>query len=966
MTIAQGLSPAPEDGDALVVTDGPDESRSLWHRVVVKHLNFFRLHILVFTFTPIVASCIMYAANGSAPGNANSTGTGRQKVHYIDCLFLCFSAMTTTGLCTVNLSALHPFQQVLLFFLFIVGDYTFVSLIMVLVRKRYFRTHCEQLLLNDRLRRYPTMKEDFSIADGAGASGGGGGWPLSPKQFKSTIKKLKGKQMLISGPVEGHSIEGFTENQAGETGGEGDGPRVTDSPADMTFDEREQREDTREREADTPERSAPSTMGRSSRPLLGTGATTSRAESPQAITTARDYAALGQKDARQADPAFRARQRLRTRTRANSINLGIMQHPPPPRHHHGNPVPHVASDGNGAPSPAPRQSTIRIETRHHHHLPPPLPLHQTTYPYPYPTSPTAIPVPIGHKNTGMGGFPTPFELLHRFIPARTKSRLARPVRRMGVAIHPAYVHDPEDALHAHHGHEESWGEMLRGSVARWMPEGLQGMVIGRNSRFWTEELEDEELEQIGGVEYRALRLLSYLVPGYMLVYQMIPFAIMAIYFSKVGSWNTAFQSDAGTQADNVNKTWSMLFLSSSAYTGCGMTLTDQGLAPFQEAYLLIYVIIIVMLVGNHALPIMLRFVIWLGTKIYRRGVKHETLHFLLDHPRRCFLYLFPSHQTWYLLFILIAFTLVELVSFLVLNIGLPVYDSLKGWDRFSDGLLQSLSVRAAGFGILSVSSFAPSVLFLYVILMYVAIYPIAMSVRSTNVYEERALGVYEHDDPETASEDEPQFKGRRHEVFSKYLMWHMRRQLAFDVWPLAVAIFLISVFERGKILDPEKSTWFSIFRILFECTSAYSTIGLTLGTPNNNYAFSGEMGTASKLVMIAVMLRGRHRGLPVAIDRAILLPKEYARIVKPNQSSSGGEALEKTSSRVNPFAQVVSEDDRARPIEMELEGGFGERDLPEKRARGAYGQEGQGAGGVGGDGEAGELSEKAATPTAVV
>ena len=30
--------------------------------------------------------------------------------------------------------------------------------------------------------------------------------------------------------------------------------------------------------------------------------------------------------------------------------------------------------------------------------------------------------------------------------------------------------------------------------------------------------------------------------------------------------------------------------------------------------------------------------------------------------------------------------------------------------------------------------------------------------------------------------------------------------------------------------------------------------------------------------MILVMLRGRHRGLPVAIDRAVLIPHEYARI----------------------------------------------------------------------------------------
>lgn len=31
----------------------------------------------------------------------------------------------------------------------------------------------------------------------------------------------------------------------------------------------------------------------------------------------------------------------------------------------------------------------------------------------------------------------------------------------------------------------------------------------------------------------------------------------------------------------------------------------------------------------------------------------------------------------------------------------------------------------------------------------------------------------------------------------------------------------------------------------------------------------------SKLILCAVMIRGRHRGLPVAIDRAVLLPGEH-------------------------------------------------------------------------------------------
>jgi hypothetical protein len=38
----------------------------------------------------------------------------------------------------------------------------------------------------------------------------------------------------------------------------------------------------------------------------------------------------------------------------------------------------------------------------------------------------------------------------------------------------------------------------------------------------------------------------------------------------------------------------------------------------------------------------------------------------------------------------------------------------------------------------------------------------------------------------------------------------------------------------------------------------------------------GAFKPLSKLVIVMVMLRGRHRGLPVAIDRAVLLPDELA------------------------------------------------------------------------------------------
>lgn len=64
------------------------------------------------------------------------------------------------------------------------------------------------------------------------------------------------------------------------------------------------------------------------------------------------------------------------------------------------------------------------------------------------------------------------------------------------------------------------------------------------------------------------------------------------------------------------------------------SLLDQSMIPLMGSYLVIYVLNLAMLAGNHALPMMLRFSLWVMTKIWRKGEINETLHFLLDHPRR--------------------------------------------------------------------------------------------------------------------------------------------------------------------------------------------------------------------------------------------------------------------------------------------------------------------------------------------
>lgn len=147
-------------------------------------------------------------------------------------------------------------------------------------------------------------------------------------------------------------------------------------------------------------------------------------------------------------------------------------------------------------------------------------------------------------------------------------------------------------------------------------------------------------------------------------------------------------------------------------------------------------------------------------------------------------------------------------------------------------------------------------------MMYISVFPIAISVRRTNVYEEKSLGIYASAAEDTQDDNEPSYVGA-----------HLRRQLSFDLWYLFLGLFIVAVAEGSRLQNTNEYA-FTMFSCLFEIVSAYGTVGLSLGYPNIDSSFSTEFSVVSKLVIIAMMLRGRHRGLPYELDRAILLPSE--------------------------------------------------------------------------------------------
>lgn len=81
-----------------------------------------------------------------------------------------------------------------------------------------------------------------------------------------------------------------------------------------------------------------------------------------------------------------------------------------------------------------------------------------------------------------------------------------------------------------------------------------------------------------------------------------------------------------------------------------------------------------------------------------------------------------------------------------------------------------------------------------------------------------------------------------------------RRQLAFDIWWLGFALWLVCIIEvsdasvqdsskegadvrqKTNLENADDATWFNIFNVIFELVSAYGTVGLSLGLPYDNYS----------------------------------------------------------------------------------------------------------------------------------
>ncbi|KAJ5681593.1 uncharacterized protein N7477_001533 [Penicillium maclennaniae] len=377
-----------------------------------------------------------------------------------------------------------------------------------------------------------------------------------------------------------------------------------------------------------------------------------------------------------------------------------------------------------------------------------------------------------------------------------------------------------------------------------------------------------EYDGPGGLEYLALSLISGLVLLYFISFLLLGIIVL-------GFWSKFVRPDV-PQEDHTNPFWAGAFLATSALSNNGMSLIDTNMGPYQKEAFPLLVCGILILAGNTLFPCLLRLLIWAPRAMMPDTPNWQSLRrtfdFTLAKSQNVCAYLYPAWHTWFLLGTVIILNAIMWGAFEVSAIHNEEIRSLPPKFQVLDGLFQALAVRGGGFSVVAFDRLPQGQLILYAFMMsqllsgIPSLKPASQSSVLTGISSTEITKIWTRKDT-NEEENRPRPSSF---VRGRFVYHQLRSQFSHDIWWLSLAILLITVTESDHFNTNPLA--FSTFNIIFESISAYSCVGVTVGFPGQSFAFCGAWHTFSKLLLIAISLRGRHRGLSVIIDHTALFP----------------------------------------------------------------------------------------------
>jgi trk system potassium uptake protein len=280
-----------------------------------------------------------------------------------------------------------------------------------------------------------------------------------------------------------------------------------------------------------------------------------------------------------------------------------------------------------------------------------------------------------------------------------------------------------------------------------------------------------------------------------------------------------------------------IFHAISAYCNAGFSTLSDGLyeVPIRFNFSLQWVIALVVIIGGIGFPVVFDF--------------YNTFqYFFIQRSRQIISSKIYQHQSRNLnihtRLVLITTLFLLLVGFIVFYIS-EYNNSLQGmslWGQITTSFFGAVTPRTAGFNTVDMSNIMVPTILIYLILMWIGASPGSTGGGlKTSTFAVAVLNAFSI----------AQGKDRI-EIFRREISGQSVRK-AFAVILLSFLVIGLSVLLIS-LFNPE----FTILEIAFECFSAFSTVGLTLG-------ITSELSTGSKIVIIAIMFMGRVGTLTILV-----------------------------------------------------------------------------------------------------
>ena len=285
---------------------------------------------------------------------------------------------------------------------------------------------------------------------------------------------------------------------------------------------------------------------------------------------------------------------------------------------------------------------------------------------------------------------------------------------------------------------------------------------------------------------------------------------------------------------NLNNGWFSTFNTISVISNAGFSLMPDSSVSLAKLFVPIATSLWLIASGVCFYPIFLR-IIFCCLKFFFPHDK--AINLIYKFPRLVYTHLFLNSDTIKLLIVLLILNTFQFSLALGLDWDDPILEGLSSWEKVYNEAMQSFSTKHAGINSLNIAAASIAVIVLYIGCMYLSAYPVTISVRGTKI-----------EDPTSSS--------------------HYVRDMFFnDLLIVFIGVLIICIIENENLKDfPDDYT---ALKIVFEVVSAYGTVGLSLGYGSEYTSFSYAFHTGSKVIIIIIMVLGKHRPLPNSDDPAL-------------------------------------------------------------------------------------------------